>query len=75
MSHQRDLMGQIADARAQMMMRGHDRLVLEMGLSTARRFREESEITDIDDWCDAILGMKIIVRSGIEGFLVRPQSA
>lgn len=67
----RDILGEIADARAQMMMRGHERLVLEIGPRTADRFRAESDIADLEDWSDAILGLTIVVRSDMEGFAVR----
>lgn len=70
MSRQRDLLGQIADARAQMMMRGHTRLRLDMGPVTARRFAVESEIADIEDWCAAALNLSIRVTTNMEGFAI-----
>lgn len=67
-----DLLGQIADARAAMQMRGYEPLVLEMGPRTARRFAEESRISDLEDWGAAVWNMKIRVAPAIEGWAVRP---
>lgn len=70
MSGPTDLLRRIADARAQMLMRGHQALRLEIGATTARQFAEESQITDPADWVEAIWRLPIRVRSDMEGFAV-----
>ena len=67
----RDLLGQIADARAQMMMRGYDPLTLEMGQATAREFARQSQIVNIDEG-NEVLTMPITIRLDMEGWAVRP---
>jgi hypothetical protein len=71
----RDLLGQIADARARMQMRGYDPLVLEMGPTLAQEFRRESEIADLDDWAAALWGVTVRIRQDMEGFAVVPALA
>lgn len=68
----RDLLGQIADARAQMMMRGYDPLMLEIGRITALEFARQSKIADIEDWAKAAYNLKIIIRTDMEGWAIRP---
>lgn len=75
MSHPRDLLGQISRARADMMLRGYAPLVLEMGPATARVFRVEAEIADIEDWLAAVMDMPLRIRSDMEGFAIRPETA
>lgn len=65
-----DLLGQIADARAAMLMRGYKSLMLEMGPRTAARFAGETQLTDIEDWSRAVWGMRIRVTGKIEGWCV-----
>ncbi len=68
---QRDLLGQIADARARMMMRGAGALRLDMGPDTARAFAAESAIADIEDYSRAVMNMPIRIRADMEGWAVR----
>ena len=67
----RDLLGQIADARAQMMMRGYDPLTLEIGPATAREFAMQMQIAAIENG-NEVLTMPITIRLDMEGWAVRP---
>jgi|GEM_PF-6260551 hypothetical protein len=66
-----DLLGRIADARAAMMMRGDDPLVLEMGPRTAKEFAADSALSSIEDYWAAGGNIRIIVTSAMEGFAIR----
>lgn len=65
-----DLLRQISDARAQMMMRGFEPLMLEMGPQTAKAFATESRIADINDYFLVVANMAISIRSDMEGWAV-----
>ena len=67
----RDLLGQIADARAQMMMRGYDPLMLEIGPITALEFARQTGIT-ISAAGNEVLAIPITIRLDMEGWAVRP---
>lgn len=63
-----DILGRIADARAQMMMRGHlpERLTLEIGNAIAVELELRHEIGAI-----LVMGMAFTVHDNFEGFAVR----
>ncbi len=70
----RDLVGMIADARAQMMMRGHEHLKIAIGEATLkavmRSMYNSGAGLDDREWDGPLLGMPLTVRSDMEGFLI-----
>lgn len=66
-----DLLGRIAKARADMMMRGYQPLQLEIGRKTLQELMAEGAVDEVGDM---ILTMLIHVRSDMEGFAVRPRN-
>lgn len=74
MSRHGDLLGRIAQARAQMLMRGFDPLALEIGRSTVRELVPwMAGQDDLPSGApEEILGMGFTIRDDMEGFSVRP---
>lgn len=65
----RDLLGQIAQARAAMLMRGDKPLILTIGVSTLRALQSEAGEAVLDG--AQVLGMPVNVSAACEGFLVK----
>lgn len=76
MSLGRDLLGQIAHARAQLLRRGHKAVHIVIGHETLIRLRHEAQANAVyGDWRTApdqnqILGMDYEVRDDLEGWVV-----
>lgn len=71
MSRDPDLLRRIADARAQMLMRGYEPLRMDIGRVTVRELvpwlAEDGPAVEI-------LGMPFTVHEDMEGFAIRPSS-
>lgn len=63
-----DLLGQIAHARAQLMMRGHEAVSVIIGRSTLDRLRRDAWPYAPHE--DQIIDMDYDLRDNVEGFLV-----
>jgi len=61
-----DLLGRIANARAQMMMRGHRRMKLELGDTTLAELG--NGLQTVLDWPE-VTG--VVIPPDIEGFMLR----
>lgn len=74
-----DLLGYIAHARAQMLMRGFEPLRIEIGSATLQQLRREARpyAPFDDDGAEppSILGLAFVERTDIEGFVVVPLDA
>lgn len=72
MSREPDLLRRIADARAQMLMRGYDPLHIDIGRVTVREL--VPWLAHQDGWASEILGLPYTVRDDMEGFAIWPAS-
>ena len=70
MSLGHDLLGQIAHARAQLMMRGHEAVSVIIGRSTLDRLKRDAWPYAPHE--DQIIDMSYEVRDDLEGFIVVP---
>jgi hypothetical protein len=70
-----DELQQIAQARANMMMRGYEPLRLEMGRSFAQALERVQGTSMTSHPPREVLGMAFSVRPDMEGFAVLPVSA
>ena len=70
MSYGRDLLGQIANARAEMMMRGHWQLRVLVGPGTLDRLRREAWPVAAEE--GMILDLPMMEEPEMEGFAVVP---
>jgi len=67
-THGHDLLGQIAHARAQLMMRGHPALLVIIGRAALARLQREAFPYAPHE--DLIIDMPYELRDDVEGFLV-----
>lgn len=70
MSLGHDLLGQIANARAQLMMRGHPAVTVLIGRSTLERLQREAWPYAPHE--EQIIDMAFEVRDDLEGWVVLP---
>lgn len=72
MSLGHDLLGQIAHARAQLMMRGHGAVTVVIGRATLDRLKREAWPYAPHE--DQIIDMGFEVREDLEGWIVIPEN-
>jgi hypothetical protein len=70
-----DELQQIAQARANMMMRGYEPLRLEMGHSFSQSLKRAQPPHVTSHPHDEVLGMPFTVRADMEGFTVLPATS
>jgi hypothetical protein len=70
-----DELQQIAQARANMMMRGYEPLKLEMGFSFSQSLKRAQPPHATSRPPDDVLGMPFTVRVDMEGFTVLPATS